>query len=515
MVSKKYLLTLALMVVSVITFAQASDWSFPWNDSSKVPTAKMSQYNQFLSNEYPYPVKPRNQWELGINGGHALIVGDIPLTLSSANSRGVYDGGYVIGASLRKALGHVVSLRGGLSYASVIIPYYMNTAAVSKISKDANSTFSLSLDALFSLNTISHYRGNPKGNFYLLGGYSLVFTTVDKTNPSGNVGGLPGNTFTGVSLNSAISGSVNNAGNQIKATYHALDAGVGYAFKLNDRWNLGIEEKILIPVPGVDYLDGVVGGRSNDLINYATIRLNYNIGNKAKSVQPLWWINPYNYVYSELNAPKHMKLPKVVLPDADGDGVTDQFDLEPNTPAGAEVDSHGRAIDTDGDGVPDYRDKEKLTPQKCFPVDADGVGTCPEPACCTELRDKIANLKLAPEHTCSLANLPSVQFGSGSVKLTKAATKLLDATAASIKANPDCKVKVVGHPAASKAAQQLAYDRVATVIKYLVTKQGIAEDRFIFSYDGGAGDANTIDLLGTTEEGPNTVPAPHPNLRKH
>ena len=52
-----------------------------------------------------------------------------------------------------------------------------------------------------------------------------------------------------------------------------------------------------------------------------------------------------------------------------------------------------------------------------------------------------------------------------------------------------------------------------SVIKYLVEKQGIAEDRFIFSY-GGEGDANTVDLMGTTEEGPNTIPAPHPNLKK-
>jgi OOP family OmpA-OmpF porin len=74
--------------------------------------------------------------------------------------------------------------------------------------------------------------------------------------------------------------------------------------------------------------------------------------------EPLWWLNPNNYVYSELNVPRHMKLPKVVLPDGDGDGVTDQFDLEPNTPKGCPVDSHGVTKDTDGDGVPDCRDKE-------------------------------------------------------------------------------------------------------------------------------------------------------------
>jgi OmpA-OmpF porin, OOP family len=47
----------------------------------------------------------------------------------------------------------------------------------------------------------------------------------------------------------------------------------------------------------------------------------------------------------------------------------------------------------------------------------------------------------------------------------------------------------------------------------MVERQGISEDRFIFDY-GTEGDVNTVDLMGTTEEGPNTVPAPHPNLRR-
>lgn len=232
---------------------------------------------------------------------------------------------------------------------------------------------------------------------------------------------------------------------------------------------------------------------------------------KKNRVEPLWWINPNNYVYNELNEPKHMKLPKVVLPDADGDGVTDQFDLEPNTPAGAPVDSHGRAKDTDGDGVPDYKDKELLTPQSCFPVDADGVGKCPEPACCKELRDAMANWKPAAV-TCNIGDLPSIHFKSGN-KLSSDATKLLDAAAVKVKANPDCKVKLVGHPTASKASQQAAYDKVEAIRKYLIEKQGIAENRIIFDYNGGTGDVNTIDLVGTTEDGPNTVPAPHPNLK--
>jgi OmpA-OmpF porin, OOP family len=233
-----------------------------------------------------------------------------------------------------------------------------------------------------------------------------------------------------------------------------------------------------------------------------------------KRTEPLWWVNPNNYVYNELNAPKHMKLPKVTLPDADGDGITDQFDLEPNTPAGAPVDSRGVSKDTDGDGVPDFKDKELLTSQKCFPVNNDGIGTCPEPACCKEVKDEIAKLKemgFSQKQACNISSLPSVTFKSGA-KLSKDAETVLTAAATQLKANPDCKVKVIGYGASSKSAQQLSHDKVSAVIKYLVEKQGIAESRVIFVY-GQDGDANTVDLQATTEEGPNTVPAPHPNLK--
>jgi len=42
--------------------------------------------------------------------------------------------------------------------------------------------------------------------------------------------------------------------------------------------------------------------------------------------------------------------------------------------------------DRDGDGVPDSRDKELITPTFCQPVDADGVGKCPDPSCCSTLK---------------------------------------------------------------------------------------------------------------------------------
>jgi outer membrane protein OmpA-like peptidoglycan-associated protein len=228
-----------------------------------------------------------------------------------------------------------------------------------------------------------------------------------------------------------------------------------------------------------------------------------------KSVEPLYWENPLNFAYNELNAPKRMKLPKPVLDDADGDGITDQFDNEPNTPAGAPVDSHGVSRDSDGDGVPDHKDKQLITPTECQPVDADGVGKCPDPACCQNMVAKPA--------ACAIGDLPSVTFTKNSTVVSKDAQAVLASVADKLRNNPTCKIVVTGYGEPSKSSQQLSWDRVNAVINHMVDKQGISADRFIWRYGQSEGDPNTVDLRAAAEgeEGPNTVPAPHPNLRRN
>src|ERR1700712_2798967 len=69
-------------------------------DSSVISTKKLPQFNEFRNNAYPFPPKPRNQWEIGVKGGLFNIAGDVPSMLSAG-----------FGAHIRKALGYVVSLR--------------------------------------------------------------------------------------------------------------------------------------------------------------------------------------------------------------------------------------------------------------------------------------------------------------------------------------------------------------------------------------------------------------------
>ena len=491
------------------------DAGYDFRDSSKIPTRRLPQQTEFLNNQYPYPAKPRSMWELGFSAGNSMIFGDIK---SKADVGG--------GITLRKALSHTFSYRLGY-FGSYNQGYGSGYQELTGKVPYQNWTHMGALDLIVSLNPNSHYRGNPKTNIYVFGGYSLVAakvftklrtggTQIDNgygtfyayNQPNNQSGLFPGiETFGGKKIN----------GRKGYSLLNAASAGGGIAFKVSKKINIGFEQRFT--AGSYDFLDGYRGGKTNDFYSFTSARLNINLGNSSLRVEPLWWLNGNNYVYNELNRPQHMKIPTPVLPDADGDGVTDQFDREPNTPTGAPVDVNGVSRDSDADGVPDYKDKELLTPQKCFPVDADGVGNCPEPACCTELRNRIdSGLVAGNGGNCGLTNLPSVQFKAGGATLSKDATALLESAATQIKGSPNCRVRVVGHTGAgesSKRAQQLSWDRVNTVIRYLVEKQGISEDRFIFSYqDQGEGDVNTVDLAGTTESGPNTVPAPHPNLKR-
>jgi len=209
-----------------------------------------------------------------------------------------------------------------------------------------------------------------------------------------------------------------------------------------------------------------------------------------------------------------MRLPKPVLPDSDLDGVTDQFDQE-QTPEGCPVDTHGVSRDTDGDGVPDCKDKELVTPTSCQPVDADGIGKCPCPTCenCPDLCKGGAD---SLDCNNKLGALPSVTFAKNSVRLSADAQRLLAVVADRMRNAPGCNVVVTGYCAGNKIEQQRSWDRVNAIINYLVEKEGVSIDRFIFKYAEEGGDCDTVDIrpAGPGEEGPNTVPAPHPNLRR-
>jgi OmpA-OmpF porin, OOP family len=110
-------------------------------------------------------------------------------------------------------------------------------------------------------------------------------------------------------------------------------------------------------------------------------------------------------------------------------------------------------------------------------------------------------------------NLPPISYMGNSTKLSASAKQMLEMISRQIKDNPECRIRVEGHATSGKTLQQLSWDRVYSAIAYLVERTGISESRFVFDY-GNPGNPNQVEFYPTMEDGPQNVPAPHPNLRR-
>jgi hypothetical protein len=540
MTSKIYKLLLVVFVLTLATtstFAQMSK-SYTVYDSSVIPSKRMPQQNEFWNNTYNFPAKPRNMWEVGASLSTTSVQGDVTSVLPT----------FGFEAHIRKAFGYVFSLRlqyvngmaKGLSY-QASTGYANNPAWNGTNSVPYNNVIfynyksnlqDLGLQAIFSLNNVRFHKQKTGASFYMgLGiGASAYKVMVNTLNANGgsyqqlfldvynkyNAPGAGGLTYKNRKairrdLKNGIDGQagMDNTYETKAQTDNGATIGdhsvkpsatilAGIEYRLSRRINIQLEDRETFLAS--DLLDGQewqeYGGtpttpsstaqtRGFDSWNALSLGLNFNLG--GKSVEPLWWLNPLDYAYSELNNPKHMRLPKPVFDDADGDGVVDQLDREPNTPAGCPVDTHGVSLDTDGDGVPDCKDKQKITPTECQPVDADGVGKCPDPACCS-------NMKRGGDST--EANCPT-DYPSISLKVTLGndSKAMLASVAQKLKASPNCSITITGYSGPNKKAQAAAIKKLGTIKKYLTEKLGISEDRITVAEPViGEGDADTIDI---------------------
>jgi OOP family OmpA-OmpF porin len=143
--------------------------------------------------------------------------------------------------------------------------------------------------------------------------------------------------------------------------------------------------------------------------------------------------------------------------DSDGDGVFDDKDRCPGTPAGVPVDKVGCPLDSDGDGVTDDKDR---CPGTMMGARVDQYGC--EAA-------KAAPMPMAP------VVLEGVNFEYDSATLTGHAMQILDGVAKTLKEQPDQKVTISGHTdsrGSDAYNQKLSERRAQAVVDYLVS-QGV------------------------------------------
>jgi outer membrane protein OmpA-like peptidoglycan-associated protein len=520
MASKKFTLLLIgiFSLMSLGVFAQDTG-VYNIYDSSVISSKGLAQQNEFMNNTYDFPAKPRNEIEFGISGGLFSISGDVSAKLPTAG----------FSAHLRKALGYVFSLRlqytygiakgldwkpsAGYAANGPVVAAGYDPATTPVYYNYKSKVQDLTLQGIFTLNNIRFHKQKSSMVVYAgVGAGAMIYTTSlnlksDQGNYAALYTALANDPQQGISnrkdirkklkdgMDDSYETPAQNDGNRrsklgdntLRPTGTVL---AGIAFKLGKRVNLAIEDRFSFAkddlMDGQQWQDNVQGVLTGDFdtYNYASVGLNFNLG--KKSIEPLWWINPLDYAYSELNNPKHMKLPKPVFDDEDGDGVVDQLDKCPGSPAGVKVDSHGCPLDTDGDGVPDYQDKELITPTYCQPVDADGVGKCPDPECCKN--------RVADSNACNIGDLPSISFRGNSSSLSSDAKAMLATVASKLKSSADCSITVTGYPVSSKASQALCNRRAEAIKSYLTEKEGISADRIETHCEIGGGDANIVDI---------------------
>lgn len=194
-------------------------------------------------------------------------------------------------------------------------------------------------------------------------------------------------------------------------------------------------------------------------------------------------------------------------PDSDGDGVTDDLDRCPNTPAGTPVDSNGCPLpqDDDGDGVMNPDDKCPGTPAG-KKVDATGceidgdddgdgilnsVDQCPDSPAGT----RVNNVGCPFDRTLLLQG---VKFETNKDTLLPESIPILDNAIATLKRYPEVNIEVQGHTDSRGADAynlDLSARRAATVLKYLrdggvtnqLTSRGYGETDPIASNDTDEG----------------------------
>ena len=299
--SKKYFLFLSLLTMVLITHAQTSTTSgLEWKDSSIIPANRMAQHNEFLNNQYSFPAKPRSQWELGLKVGSSAILGDFSSKFP----------GFGYGVHLRKSLGYLVSLRGEFNYGTSKGQNWSGSTdyssasvwgqagyrpGIDKVFRNfKNTTADLSVQALFSLNNIRFHKAKPKTSVYAIVGLGVLGydTKINALNASGQ--------------RYAFSSVPDVAWADRKDAYDKLDAlfddtyetpadkegkneqkffgknalvsaslGAGVAFKLSNKVNLAIEDKLTFVTS--DDLNGYNAPQFPDFYNFLSVGLNINI----------------------------------------------------------------------------------------------------------------------------------------------------------------------------------------------------------------------------------------------
>jgi len=317
--------TVALSVVGLMAVGIASAQTTTTTDTTKT-SSDVSSAKVFGG------AKQYRTFSIGINGG---VTGDALLTggRNDGFTKAVVSYGY--GISLKQQWAQSWSTQLDLTGGQVKgnngsdNPGAFKTNFYQETLNGSYNFASIDMDYLHRQRTV---------NFYLKGGAGLA-----QYRPTGTLAN-----GTAIDFDNA-DGSKHYISNLV------IDAGAGVNFRLSDvvALNLGYTENFI----GANNFDGTNSGYpQKDHYAYGYAGLEFTLGSKSKPA--LAWANPVAMMYDELyDAALRQEVEALkgrvtnvetavadLKKDSDGDGVSDQFDKCPNTPAGSVVDGSGCVI---------------------------------------------------------------------------------------------------------------------------------------------------------------------------
>ncbi|GAB7257987.1 OmpA family protein [Polaribacter sp. OB-PA-B3] len=185
---------------------------------------------------------------------------------------------------------------------------------------------------------------------------------------------------------------------------------------------------------------------------------------------------------------------KFQIVDTDKDGVMDELDIEPNTPAGVMVYGNGKAVDSDKDGLPDYKDKCPLeygpeSNEGCpLNIDSDGDGVMDGKDLCPATPGTVEN-KGCPKpepNTNNASNInnqiallaTSIYFDTNSDRIKTISFSTIDKIVKLMKQVPNVKFLIEGHTDDRNSDRYNLYlsQRRANAVRKYMIKEGINSD---------------------------------------
>lgn len=395
------------------------------------------------ANSAIWPASAYKTWSVTFTGG--LLSMQSPLSLDDFNNNGLT---YGVGLSVRKQIGHLVGLEftgltGGKLTGNGLRRTNQNFFVYPQDYNNYVTDFKFegSVNAIVNLGAISFVRTQRQPVMFF-GSAGIGLTSYEATSFYAD-----GRRF--------------EIGTEEKTKeFFSLGGGARVYVSNTVDFLFGFKQNFI----ATDRFDNTEINDNRDKYFFLNTGITLKIGSKDKNA--IEWTNPVN----RLGVDKGLEGRVAKLEgrvdnlerDSDGDGVSDFFDKEPNTPPGAIVDGAGRtlriAIDTDGDGIPDFIDR------------------CPNEAGLKEFGG-CPSESAKPKNESNLSQ--RIEFDVNSAKIRTSAYSALDQVVAMLQKDQKSFVRIIGHTdntGTERVNIKLSVNRAISVRSYLVSK-GISASR--------------------------------------